>query len=58
VVVAVTGNEPIQVVIPPDFRPLLERWLASRGLYLVQIPPEALGPGAEGDLPTYIIGFR
>jgi hypothetical protein len=22
------------------------------------IPPEALGPGAEGNLPAYIIGFR
>lgn len=54
------NGETIQVVITPDFRPLLEAWLRARGLCLAQIPPEAFeGTTAdEDDLPTYIIGLR
>jgi hypothetical protein len=53
----VSQDETIQVVIPPHLRPLLEQWLASRGLYIAQIPPEVFGPDAADDLPTYIIGI-
>ena len=39
----------IQVVVTPAVQEPLREWLASRGLYLYQIP-------VEDDLPTYGIG--
>ena len=45
----------IQVVIPAALRGPFEEWLHHRNLELV--PLEALGPAAEDDLPTYIIGL-
>jgi hypothetical protein len=52
------NDETIQVVVTPAFRPLLETWLRTRGLCLVQIPPEVFeGTADEDDLPTYIVGL-
>jgi hypothetical protein len=48
-------NETIQVVVPPALRGPLEQWLRRRNLVLLQIPPEALGDGADDDLPTYVV---
>jgi hypothetical protein len=39
----------IQVVMPPGIQGAFRDWLASRGLYLFQLP-------VEDDLPTYGIG--
>lgn len=50
-------DEVIQVVVPPSLRGALEQWLHRRNLELIRLPYEALGPGAEDDLPTYVIGF-
>jgi hypothetical protein len=47
----------IQVVIPAALRGPFEEWLHQRNLELIRLPVEALGPAAEDDLPTYIIGL-
>ena len=45
------GDEVIQVVVIEAMQGPLREWLASRGLYLYQIP-------VEDDLPTFGIGFN
>jgi hypothetical protein len=50
-------SDTIQVVIPAALRGPFEDWLHRRNLELALIPAEALGPAAEDDLPTYIIGL-
>jgi hypothetical protein len=47
------GSDLIQVVVLPNIRPALERWLADWGLMLFRMPADAQRPD---DLPTYGIG--